>query len=226
MSPQRPAQSRREFLVAGLLVSAAAAGWALSAGPARRRPSLGSLDTIVPEQIGAWRTAPDRDLEIPRGEEPEDRGFDQLLTRLCAAPGRSPITLLIAYSPVQAGNTVIHRPEDCYPASGFSFAREADRVIVTASGLRRRMQAFSATGPGRAEEGLYCTRVGTEFPPDGLHQRLSMLRQAGLDGPPDGALIRISTINADRPMALADLTEFTRTLLSIRSPRLEALLNG
>jgi EpsI family protein len=217
--------SRRQLLIGGALGLTAAVGSALSftttAGPA-----IPPLDRVVPARIGPWSEAPMGGLSIPRGETPAGDAYDDLLTRLYTAPNATPIMLLIAYGATQSGNTQLHSPEDCYPNAGFDLQRWQDVPLRTPGAKPLLARYFTATAPGRIEQVLYWNRIGREYPMGFFDQRWSLLRQMTAGRIPDGVLVRISTINHDRSVALSHLRAFAVGLFAIRNAAMKFLLTG
>ena len=60
---------------------------------------------------------------MPPQDQLQDKVYSQLLTRTYANQAGDEIMLLIAYNGAQDGVVQIHRPEVCYPASGFRLSR-------------------------------------------------------------------------------------------------------
>ena len=115
-----PTVSRRDFVIGGAFAATgiACAGLARR-GSADQLARGRSLDHLVPEKIGVWSRSHYEPVLIPRGEEPEDKVYDSVVTRYYVSDSALPIMLLIAYGSAQTGETQLHRPEICYLAAGF-----------------------------------------------------------------------------------------------------------
>lgn len=218
--------SRREFVVAGALGSAAAVAMLLSPerGVAARRMSA-PLDQLVPARIGGWTSAATQDVLIPTGERLKERTYDDLLTRYYVSETLGPILLLIAYGSAQSGDTQLHRPEVCYPAAGFEL-RDWPDALLNLPGGEILARNLTASATGRIEQILYWSRIGNAFPTDSLQQRWTILRQTLRSGIPDGALVRISTIDEDRGRSMQRLRDFAAALVGSGGPQLRTVLTG
>ncbi len=218
--------SRRELIVGGALASAGLLSAALRHQTSNAMaPALGSLEDVVPEDLGRWNRSPISDTLIPTGETPED-SYDDVLTRHYSPQGGgAPVLLLVAYGNAQTGNAQLHRPEACYPAAGFALSDARELPLKVPGAPEISAVTLTATAPGRIEQILYWSRIGTRFPTSSAAQRWAAFRQT-LDGSaPDGALVRISTINAGDE-ALPTLRSFASALLTHRGSRLQQLLTG
>jgi EpsI family protein len=217
--------NRREFLIGGALLGTAVASQFMTAAAHPSALPKVDLDRLVPQAIGNWRHVPGN-ADIPRGEVSSEEVYDQVVARHYAGGDLRPVMLLIAYGRTQGGTTQVHRPELCYPAAGFDiFAR--DNLALTVPG-RAPLPArnLTAVATGRTEQILYWTRIGRDFPVSGMEQRWSVLRQTVSSGMPDGVLVRISTIEAERGPATATLRDFAAELMKAGSPALRGLLWG
>ena len=226
MSEANAPIARREMIVAGSLALTALGGAVLThAGTAPPR-RIEPLEQIIPARVGAWSQAPMRDLRLPRGEKEEDGIYDQVLTRSYSNPAAAPIMLLVAYGGTQSSDTGIHRPEICYPASGFTLDGSSRVVIPVPRGSPIAARRITARAPGRTEQILYWSRIGKEFPTTNFEQQLSLLRNLIGGHTPDGALVRVSMISADPKSSLITLAAFAQALLHIDDPRARALFRG
>jgi EpsI family protein len=140
--------------------------------------------------------------------------------------GASTIMLLIAYDSAQSGMLQIHRPEACYPASGYALSGGSDYNVPLAAGLSVPGQRLTATNGERVEQILYWTRIGDAFPTsyDGQRQSVAGQNLRGLI--PDGALIRMSTINRNAAVAQAQLLAFAQQMFVGMDGEGRALLAG
>ena len=221
-----PTVSRREMIVGGALAMTAVVGVALTGATDFKPRRIDPLDRLVPARLGPWSQSPLGDLRLPRGENPEDGYYDQVLSRYYVSPVALPIMLLIAYGGSQSGDTSIHRPEMCYPAAGFALGGSALVAIPVPHRAPLTARRITARAPGRTEQILYWSRIGSEFPTTNFEQRTVLLRQAIAGRALDGALVRISTIDPDPADALPALMAFAEALLHIADGRVRALLTG
>lgn len=217
---------KRKFLLGAGMAGAAAVAWARMPVSTIARLPEGSLEELVPDQIGKWRFATKSGVVLPPSDALSDRLYDNLITRVYTDPAGEPLMMLIAYNNRQDGVLQIHRPEICYPAGGFTLSPTqsvdftlADRRVIPA-------RTFLARSRERRETVMYFTRVGTDFPGRWSEQRLSVIR-ANLAGViPDGMLFRVSKFGRSMPESLASLEQFTNAFTAVSPPRLNSILFG
>lgn len=223
----RPASiDRRRLVLGGLLL--AGGGLAFARQPKVVSPHVGKedLEKIIPKQIGEWTYESASGLVLPPSDALSDRLYDGLVTRSYAAPGRSPVMLLVAYSNLQDGMLQVHRPEVCYPAGGYALSETRSVDIANGTGGVIPANVFSAAGPSRVEQVLYWTRVGDAFPGSWTDQRLAVMR-ANLAGViPDGVLVRVSSLDSAMDQALPALAGFAAALIRTSRPAGRKLLGG
>lgn len=229
-APDRPAAGvrRRDMLVGGLL--AATGVTALAATPRRKDLAIGAneLDKVIPLTIGPWRYQTASGLILPPADQLADDLYDQQLTRVyepAAGALVPPVMLLIAYGSSQSGMLQVHRPETCYPASGFRLTPTSP-VDVVADGKTVPAQYFSATRELRTERVLYWTRVGNAMPRTWSQQRLAVMSSNLRGRIPDGVLVRMSTLDGDDRTAGAALTRFADLMVGEAGRRGRRLLVG
>jgi len=123
------------------------------------------------------------------------------------------VMLLLAYGSSQSGMLQIHRPEICYPASGFHLTETQVTSIPLSAGRAVASRSFTANSDTRVEQVLYWTRIGDLVPTSWVSQRLAVVR-SNLQGQiPDGLLVRLSTVSDDVEHALATLKKFARAMI-------------
>ncbi|WP_162527244.1 exosortase C-terminal domain/associated protein EpsI [Sphingomonas solaris] len=223
----RPGEiARRDILIGGLCLTAAALGGAVSALNAPRPHAGPGLDALIPRRLGAWRLA--RTAGVVVAEEGEDgRGpYDDLLTRIYEADGWPPVTLLAAYARTQRDDIQLHRPEGCYPAAGFALGRREAIGLDLAGAPVIPARIILAQAPLHTEWVLYWTRIGHVFPTSYLAQRWAVVRENIAGRTPDGMLVRVSVPGRDRDAALATLLAFLNALMAAVSPSERRLLIG
>lgn len=225
-APRRPAgMDRRSVIVGGALLATAASAAALA--PRTIVDGLGrrKLEQVIPTQIGPWRFHSKSGLVVPTSDQLSDELYQQLLTRVYVAPDQSPIMLLVAYGASQTGVLQVHRPEICYPATGYALS-PSSVVDVPVPGDTIRAVGFTAEADARTEQLIYWTRVGRERPRTWAEQRMSVAR-ANLRGElPDAVLVRVSTLSPDADSAFASLADFVNGLTRVVAPSTRAFLVG
>ena len=134
--------------------------------------------------------------------------------------------LLLAYGSSQSGMLQIHRPEICYPASGFALTRTEETTIPLGGGRSVPARRFTARSDTRVEHVLYWTRIGDMLPINWTAQRLAVMRSNLAGSIPDGLLVRLSTVANDIVQAEDMLQRFARAMLETIGPRERRMLIG
>ena len=215
-TPTRP--SRRDILFGGAMAATAGLAWARS--PRTHLSALGSgkLEKVVPTTIGSWRYESASGIILPPPDDLARLLYDQQLSRSYVSDRDVPIMLVMAYGSSQGGMLQVHRPEICYPASGFRLTETATETLALRPGNLIPVRTFTATGDTRVEQVLYWTRIGDALPTGWTLQRLAIMRSNLAGYIPDGLLVRISTAVEDGPRATAALDRFARTMLAAMTP--------
>jgi len=228
MSAQRPSflPSRRDLLIGG--ASLAAAGTAFARMPHDPMMLIGKdqLDKIIPLKVGDWTFDTTSGLVLPPPDQLARLLYDQQVARSYTSPDQLPVMLLLAYGSSQSGMLQIHRPEVCYPASGFRLTETQVTSVPLATGKALPSRRFTANSDTRVEQVLYWTRIGELVPTGWWSQRLAVVR-SNLHGKiPDGLLVRLSTVSNDADQAQATLKQFARAMLEEMSPATRRMLIG
>ncbi|RVT90180.1 exosortase-associated protein EpsI, V-type [Sphingomonas crocodyli] len=218
--------SRRQFLIGGALAATSIMAVAATPRPSGKPLAKGGLDKAIPRQIGAWRHTASSGLVVPPQDETEARVYDQVLTRVYAAPTGAPIMLLIAYGGGQTGMFEIHRPEACYPAQGYVLSGRRDVAIPVTAKETIPAIFWSADSDIRSEQLLYWTRIGDYFPKDWAQSHLAVIGSNLNRQLPDGVLVRLSSLGNDKDEALQSLEAFSRLLIESLRGHSRRLLVG
>jgi EpsI family protein len=219
--------SRRDAALGLLFGTAAAITFAkLPRQPIMALPN-GNVTDAISVRAGAWAMVPDANFVLPPEDERKAAAvYEQQLLRSYGAGDTSPIMLLLAYDRSQSGMLMIHRPESCYPGSGFTITAERDVAIPLAPGITASGRFLSTVRDVRTEQVLYWTRVGNHFPVSWDDQRRSIAIQ-NLNGLiPDGVLVRLSVIDPDAEAARLTMMRFAATLFASCGAPGRALLAG
>jgi EpsI family protein len=220
----QPGLTRRHMVIGGALAVTSAIALV-------RQPEVtvlplkeGTLEKLIPTQIGRWRFETKSGLVLPPEDPLSDSLYSDILTRVYVSENAPPIMFLIAYSNTQDGMLQLHRPEVCYPAGGFNLSETRVMPVDLDKGTQIAARYFSAESAARTEQILYWTRIGTEAPTSWLGQRTAIMR-ANLKGViPDGILVRISSVLPDYQSARPVLEEFVAALSQELSPAARKLL--
>ena len=89
--------------------------------PRQRLASIpkGRLEALAPDHVGEWRYETASGIVLPPPDELARLLYDQQVTRGYVSEKQQPVMLVMAYGSSQGGMLQVHRPEICYPASGF-----------------------------------------------------------------------------------------------------------
>lgn len=224
----KPSLGRRELVLGSLLMGTAA----LSFMRLPRTPVVGMTEgdaqSAIPRKFGRWfEISPAEDIVVPPEDERKAAAvYDEQIMRTYENSSSQQIMLLVAYARRQSSMLMVHRPESCYPGSGFTIvSNDVVRIPIT-SGLAIDGRFLTAKLDSRTEQVLYWTRFGNEMPVDWDAQRWSIATQALKGLVPDGALIRISIISPDASEALETLKAFAAALVKHAAPEGRGLLVG
>lgn len=218
--------SRRNMLIGGAMLAVAGASYARK--PKAPPPLLGKtkLDSLIPDKIGQWTYQTESGLVLPPRDQLSERIYDDLVTRVYAAPDGTGVMFLAAYSGQQDGMLQVHRPEVCYPASGYRLSETREMPIALNDGLRLPSRFIVAEGISRTEQLIYWTRIGPSFPTSWLGQRGAVIEENLKGIIPDGVLVRVSTIVPDDNQAVSILQGFAKELIRAVPPKARQALIG
>jgi EpsI family protein len=215
---------RRELLLGGTLV--AAAGLTFAMDPRDHVSYLGGakLQDLVPETIGDWNFVATSGLVLPPKDQLRDTIYSQLLTHVYQRDDGAVVMLLIAYSAAQDGVIQVHRPETCYPASGYRLIQNQSHEVPIDGPRHPRGRFIVADNNIRREQMIYWTRLGHYFPTRWAEQRVAVARENLSGRIPDGVLVRISTLDTGDGRILLD--NFSRALFAAVPQRMKNVLIG
>jgi EpsI family protein len=222
--PRRFLPDRRQLMLGTALLGIA--GIAAALRPATVPVTRLNLDRAIPLALGRYRYDSATGLVLPDTGETSQRIYDQVVTRVYIAAGRSPVMLVVAYGTAQDAGLALHRPDACYPAAGYRIAavRQVDAAPHTTHSIPATL--LTATREDHVEQVLFWTRIGDSFPTSALAEKLDVLR-ANLSGErPDGVLVRVSVRDPDRGAALGEMRQFVATMLAALTPVARTRLAG
>ena len=206
--------SRRDLLIGGAMLATGAITYARM--PQRRIASIAAkeLEKLIPLQFGQWKFETSSGLVQPPPDALGTLLYDQQLARVYTTDDAAPVMLSMAYGSSQGGMLQVHRPEVCYPASGFRLSKTEIHPIERKDALPIPARSFTAASDTRIEQVLYWTRIADMLPTGWSIQRIDIMRSnlAGLI--PDGLLVRFSTVTPDVDVAYATLERFARDMLA------------
>ncbi len=226
-SEGRASVSRRDLIFGVLLLSAAGVTFARLPRETVIGMPRGTVEDAIPTIFGDWKESQQGDIVLP----PEDERlaaatYDDQFFRTYVNANGDQIMLLIAYARTQSSMLMVHRPESCYPGSGFEISANDAVLIPLASEINIPGRFLSANKASRSEQVLYWTRFGNEFASDWDKQRQSIALQSLRGLVPDGALIRASIISSDADQSKALLEGFVAKLYEASNREARGLLAG
>lgn len=186
-----------------------------------------NLDAMIPSSFAEWQV--DTSV-VPLKLDPEvqaklDKLYNQTVTRTYINRDGSRVMLSIAYGGDQSEGLGLHRPEVCYAAQGFSVESDNVEDLGTAFG-RLPVKRLMAVSGERREPISYWITIGSELIKPGIGQKLAQIR-LGLTGTvPDGMLVRVSSIGADRAAGYRLQDKFVNDLLNAVSQETRTRLIG
>jgi EpsI family protein len=216
--------TRREMLIGGGFLLAAATSFALKPRRHIRMLGNGKIEDLVPKKFAGWDFVAASGLILPPEDQLQDQLYSQLLTRTYANAAGTQIMLLIAYNGAQDGVVQVHRPEVCYPASGFKLTQIDEHLIPMADGLDIPSRFIVAETGLRREQIIYWTRLGNAFPRQWSEQRRAVFEQNLRGDIPDGLLTRISSVSPNT--GAIQLDAFARDLYTAVGTRMKQVLVG
>jgi EpsI family protein len=220
--------ARRDLIIGGACAVAAAGGIYLR--PHREAPLVRDvkLPTVVPKTFGGWTSD---DIGDPLATNTEGAYsahiYNELLVRSYTNTALgAQITALIAYGQRQNDDQQLHRPEVCYPAFGFTLARNEPTQIPIANGVAVPARRLAAVSDDHKESVMYWSRIGEFLPQDGGQQRSARFQIAMKGIIADGLLCRFST-GGERPDAdWTTIGRFVAELVTATRPDMRKVLIG
>lgn len=220
---------RREVLAGALCALAAGAAWALE--PHRRVSLLGrrSLAQLVPTRVGGYASHDVTDLVAPKEDDSlAARLYGETVGRVYAAsePGSPDIMMLLAYGSTQNDALQLHRPEVCYPFSGYEVSGLRSMPTTLAPGVVLPCRTLVATAGDQRETIIYWSRLGESFPLDHRQQQWDRLELAAHGEIADGVLARFSIAGVDPDEARRAMLAFIPALILSVAPGARDVLIG
>jgi EpsI family protein len=216
---------RRRFVLGSLLATGGAAAFAVKPWRSERSLPLPDLDTMMPTHVGGWAAGPAEAIILANPDDLGGSSYDALAARHYRSATSPDVTVLIAYGQAQSYATQLHRPEFCYPASGFAI-RERSRTIVPFATGSVPAQRMTARRRDRTDHLLYWARIGNSFPQGIWDQRFAIARGAIASEPQDGMLLRLSVTNPADGSGEQALDDFASRFVAAQDETGRSLLIG
>ncbi len=211
-APNIPLRLDRRSILVGTGLAAAGALSYLVAPKAVAKPIENpTFSSAIPNRIGGWTSRKSQEIVLPPQDD-SNQLYENQETRIYEGVGLPTIMFLIAYSSTQHNDVQVHRPEVCYPASGFPVI-STEPTQISYRGREFAGRELLADRGGFHERIIYWIRVGGSFPTSWREQRINMAL-ANLSGSvPDGVLFRVSAIEEPGKSTSAILRKFVTAFL-------------
>ena len=186
---------RRSLLIGAILVGGAALAYFRQ--PFKVAVAVPDKDfrSLIPRQVGNWRSRKSDELVVPQEDEFTAKLYENLETFVYEGENIPTMMLLLAYNSVQRNDVQAHRPEVCYPASGYPVIFSEEIALKYRNKLISGRYLIAERNSSSFEHIIYWIRIGDSFPASWARQRLDMALINASGIVPDGALFRASTIN-------------------------------
>ena len=150
---------------------------------------------LIPRQVANWQSRKSDELVVPQEDDFTAKLYENLETFVYEGANVPSMMLLLAYNSVQQNDVQAHRPEVCYPASGYPIIFSEELSIKYKGKMISGRYLIAKRDSSSFEHIIYWIRIGDAFPASWARQRLDMalINASGII--PDGALFRVSTIN-------------------------------
>lgn len=206
---------KRSLILMVMMMCAALGAWRMT--PTLRlseiKPRI-DLEAQVPKNFGDWKVDPHvvPILPSPDVQQRLDSLYSQVLARTYVNARGERVMLSIAYGSDQASEaTQVHRPEFCYASQGFQVSVVGEGQFDL-DGLRVPVRRIVGTQESRVEPITYWVTLDERATLPGVQRKLLQIRE-GLSGRiPDGMLVRVSSIDANRQAAYALQARFVTRL--------------
>jgi EpsI family protein len=220
----RPVQA---LFAAIALISAAVLAHVLAPHELMAKTSASlNLETVIPKQFGTWTVVPSIRPVTPADQEGYVQANDEAAKIYSQEVGRGYtdgrghiVMLMVAYGPVQNFRLKAHRPEMCYTAAGYRVSSKTGAEVPYQDGVPPlKVAHIVAERENRYEPISYWMRVGNDITTGVIDRQLIRLKY-GLQGLiPDGALMRVSTVDLPKEASYKLQDQFIRDLLAAISP--------
>jgi EpsI family protein len=207
---------RRSMLLGSGLAAAGALSYLSSPKSIAKPIEQASFKEAIPFKVGGWTSQKSQEIVLPPQDD-SNKLYENQETRVYQGPGLPTIMFLVAFSSIQQNDVQVHRPEICYPASGFPIVQTAPTNIAYQNREFSGRELIADRG-GLHERIIYWIRVGNSFPTSWREQRITMAL-ANLSGSiPDGVLFRVSAIEEPGESKSAILRKFITAFLDEADP--------
>lgn len=189
-----------------------------TSNPSRDKVSI-NLESMIPREFGEWKIAPEFASIIVNQEKGTliEKLYNQTISRTYINNSGQRLMLSVAYGGDQSTDLHVHRPEQCYAASGFDVGEMSKTFVDTSIGRIPAMQLVAKKGD-RNEPITYWIRVGDSLTRGWIEQKLTAIASSLTGKVPDGLLFRISTITNNEKESYQVQQAFLSGLLQAVKP--------
>ncbi len=217
--------NRREAILGTLLAASGISALAIRPSLSAPAKPPGDIDEVLARSIGGWGSKEPVAVITGTADELGSANYGELGVRMFQpAMGRA-VTVLLARGLAQGYATQLHRPEFCYPASGFKID-DYRALQLTVAGRTIPASVMVAHRGDRVDTVLYWTRIGNRFPKGLWEQRLEIARAAFAGGKVDEVLVRLSVTDPSTAASEAVLKNFADQFVLAQSPLGKNILIG
>jgi EpsI family protein len=214
---------RRDALLGAMLATGGLLALSVRPDLQLATQSQADLDIILARPLAGWRSQKPSAVITGSADELGAASYSQLAVR-AFEPAKGPIiTVLLAYGMAQTYATQLHRPELCYPASGFKVLKQGD-VNLNLDDRSIPSRLMIAQRGERQDMVLYWTRVGMRFPTGLWEQRLQIARGVIAGDQNDELLARFSVTGELGPETARLLKAFAASFIEAQTRAGRALL--
>lgn len=216
---------RRDLLMGGILSLGGITAWTAKSSVEGRSGQLPDIAGMLPETFGPWSALVATDPILPPRDALSDATYDNVVARRYTE-GQTPITLVAAYSGAQTWTAQVHRPEICYPASGFSIVDQQNETVSIGTGSLSGRRLLARRGQ-REDTVFYWTRIARSYPLSLSDQRQLLIKAIVSGDVLDGIVVRISMTNPVNSAKRSGVLQgFAAALYSSLSDDARALIYG
>jgi EpsI family protein len=218
-APENPLRSKldRRSILIGTGLALAGALSHLAAPKVSAKPiTQANFRGAIPSKVGGWTSRKSQEVVLPPQDESNEL-YENQETRIYEGPGLPSIMLLIAFSSVQQNDVQVHRPEVCYPSSGFPII-STGQTEISYDDRKLSGRELVADRGGLRERIIYWIRVGNFFPTTWREQRIDMALENLTGSVPDGVLFRVSTLENRGDNTSEALRDFIKAFLDEVTP--------
>lgn len=205
----------RVFALAGLLLFAVFAAFAMTPKPRSNERQALELERMVPTSFADWRVDPSVKPVIPSPDVQAslDKLYDQVLSRTYINSRGERMMLSLAYGGNQNDQLKAHRQEVCYSAQGFKITELLHDTLRFGDSMIPVTRMMAVRGE-RFEPVTYWFTMGDRVVLSRFERLMVQIKYGLSREIPDGMLVRVSSFNEEARPAYVAQQLFLRDLLA------------